>query len=110
MAFEQATIRVDKPKEFGELKSAVEQTFAADSAQSFLKKLSSRNIRIRDWDSVLSAGVIDAIAGAKQGTAGSLYQVLTVSDQAQMREFYLSKIEEVEPQLRAKFNKLYRYY
>ncbi len=40
----------------------------------------------------------------------SLYQALTVSDQAQMREFYLSKIEEIEPTLRHKFRKLYQYY
>jgi hypothetical protein len=34
---------------------------------------------------------------------------LPVSDQGQMREFYLSKIEEVEPALRVKFHKLYQY-
>jgi hypothetical protein len=35
---------------------------------------------------------------------------LTVSDQGQIRELYLSKIEEVDPALRARFGKLYRYY
>jgi hypothetical protein len=39
-----------------------------------------------------------------------LYQALTVSDQAQLREFYLSRIEEVAPALRTKFQQLYRYY
>jgi hypothetical protein len=48
--------------------------------------------------------------GDKAGTARSLYGSLPVSDQAQMREFYLSKIEEVDPALRAKFHKLYQYY
>ncbi len=46
---------------------------------------------------------------AKLG-AQKLYQALTVSDQAQMREFYLSRVEEVEPGLRTKFQQLYRYY
>jgi len=32
-----------------------------------------------------------------------LYSSLPVSDQAQVREFYLSKIEEVDPALRRSF-------
>jgi hypothetical protein len=40
--------------------------------------------------------------------AQSLYPALTVSDQTQLREFYLSKVEEVEPGLR--FQQLYRDY
>ncbi len=39
-----------------------------------------------------------------------LYEALTVSDQAQMREFYLTTLEEVDLPLREKFSKLYRYY
>ena len=46
---------------------------------------------------------------AKSG-AQKLYQALTVSDQAQMREFYLSRVEEVDSALRTKFQQLYRYY
>jgi hypothetical protein len=110
MGFEQATIKIEKEREFGDLKSALEQTFAADRVLKYLKALDSRKIRIRNLDSVLAANLIDAITGAKAGMARSLYENLTVSDQAQMREFYLSKIEEVEPALRAKFSKLYQYY
>jgi hypothetical protein len=110
MAFEQATIKVEKEREFGELKSALEQVFAPDRVTKYLKKLDSRGIRIRDFDRVLAANVIDDVGGAKPGTAKGLYQALTVSDQAQMRELYLFKIEEVEPALRAKFSKLYQYY
>jgi hypothetical protein len=110
MGFEQATIKVEKEREFGDLKAALAQTFSADRVGKYLKALDSRSIRIRSLDAVLAADVIDAITGAKAGSARSLYEALTVSDQAQMREFYLSKIEEVEPALRAKFNKLYQYY
>jgi hypothetical protein len=109
MAFEQATIKVEKAREFAELKAALAQVFAADRITDYLKKLSSQNIRIRDWDAVLAAGTIDAISGGSEA-ARTLYRALTLSDQAQMREFYLSKIEEVEPALRAKFSKLYQYY
>ena len=110
MAFEQAAIRIDREREFGELKAALEQVFAADRIVQYLKKLDSRRIRVRDWDMALAADAIDVVVGAQRGTARSLYQALTVSDQAQMREFYLSRIEEVEPALRARFSKLYQYY
>ncbi len=110
MAFEQATIKVEKEREFGQLKSALDQVFSADRVTKYLKKLDSRNIRIRDFDLVLASNVVDDVSGSKSGTARALYQAITVSDQAQMREFYLSKIEEVEPELRAKFSKLYQYY
>jgi hypothetical protein len=39
-----------------------------------------------------------------------LYAALPVSDQAQMKEFYLSRVEEVDSALRTKFQKLYQYY
>jgi len=39
-----------------------------------------------------------------------LYQSLTLSDQAQIREFYLSRLEGVAVALRHKFKKLYQYY
>src|SRR5882757_5136871 len=110
MKFVQATIKVENEQGFGELKAAIEQVFTADRITKYLKKLSSQNIRIRDWDAILAAGTIDVIAETKLGAARSIYEALTVSDQGQIREFYLSKIEEVEPTLRARFSKLYRYY
>jgi hypothetical protein len=39
-----------------------------------------------------------------------LYLALTVSDQAQIREFYLTALEAVDLGLREKFSKVYRYY
>ncbi|MFY9559721.1 MAG: hypothetical protein WAQ52_05750 [Terriglobales bacterium] len=110
MVFEQATIKIENERSFGELKSALDQIFAPDLIAKYLKKLSGQNIRIRDWDAILAAGSIDVIAGSRLGAARALYQSLTVSDQAQMRELYLSKIEQVDQALRARFSKLYRYY
>ena len=110
MIFEQGTIKVEKEREFGDLKAAMEKAFAADRVAKYLKELDSRKIRIRDLNAVFTAGAIDRAAGDGAGTARTLYQALPVSDQAQMREFYLSKIEEVDPALRAKFHKLYQYY
>ena len=110
MAFEQATIRIENERAFGELRVALDRAFAADRITKFLKKLSSQGVRIRDLDSILAAGTLDSLSGARSGATRTLYQALTVSDQAQLRELYLSKIEEVAPELRTKFNKLFRYY
>ncbi len=110
MIFEPGVIKVEKEREFGDLKAAIEKVFAADHVTKYLKTLSSHKIRVRNLDAVFSADVIDRASGDKTGTARSLYSSLPVSDQAQMREFYLSKIEEVDSALRAKFHKLYQYY
>ncbi len=109
MAFEQATIKVEKEKEFGELKAAISRAFAPESVEKFLKKMASTGLRIRDFDSVLAKRVLEQV-GALSGSAKDLYAALTLTDQAQMKEFYLSKIEEASPELRAKYQKLYQYY
>jgi hypothetical protein len=109
VAFEQAAIKVEKEKEFGELKAAINRAFASESIQKYLKQVASAGIRIRDFDLVLAKGILEKVAGSEQ-PAKNLYAALTLTDQAQMKEFYLSKIEEVAPELRAKFHKLYQYY
>jgi hypothetical protein len=113
MSFEQAALKVEKEAEFEELKGAIIRAFAPDKVERFLKQVRSNSLRVRDLDGVLSKKVVEKgdDALAKSGkTAQELYQALTLSDQAQMREFYLSKLEEVSPELRAKFSKLYQYY
>lgn len=110
MGFEQAAIKVEKEAEFEELKSAIERAFQPKSVEQFLKRLSRANLRVRDWHAVLAKSVLektDSLSGKK---ALQLYQALSLSDQAQMREFYLFRVEEVDPELRTKFHKLYQYY
>jgi hypothetical protein len=107
MAFEQAAIKVEKAQEYARLQAAIEQVFLPDKVERFLKQMDSKGIRIRDFDGVLARRVLD---GETAQNSLQLYQVLTVSDQAQMREFYLSKLETVEQSLRHKFKKLYQYY
>jgi hypothetical protein len=109
VSFEQATIKVEKAEEFARLQAAVQQAFLPQSVESFLKSLDRKSIRIRDFEGVLAGRVLEEV-GKSDVKSWALYQALTVSDQAQMREFYLSKLEEVETPLRHKFKKLYRYY
>jgi len=111
MTFEQAAIKIAKEKEFAELKGGLVRIFAPDRVQQFLKSLKGKGIRVRDFDLVLTSGVLERLDDGFASAGGrKLYEVLPTSDQAQIREFYLSKIEEVDPSLRAKFQKLYRYY
>ena len=110
MSFEQAAIKVEKAEEFARLQAAVEQAFRAEKAEKFLKQLDRKGIRVRDFDAVLAKRVLEGIVGESGLNAQHLYQLLPVSDQAQMREFYLSKLEGVDVALRHKFKKLYQYY
>ena len=108
--FEQGALKVEKEPEFNDLKAAIEKAFSAERVKEYLKQLDSRSIRIRSLDAVFAADVIDRATGAKAGAAKSLHGSLPVSDQAQIRELYLSKVEQVDSALRAKFHKLYQYY
>jgi len=110
MPFEQAAIKIEKVGEFGQLQDAVEEVFSPEKVRRFLKSLHRGKIRIRDFDAVLVTKTLEAITGRTDFSARRLYNSLTLSDQAQMREFYLSKLETVETALRHKFKKLFQYY
>ena len=110
MSFEQATIKVDKAEEFGQLQRAIEEAFSPEKVKRFLKGLQRAKIQIRDFDAVVVTMALEAATGRADFRARKLYGSLTLSDQAQIREFYLSKLETVDIALRHKFKKLYQYY
>jgi hypothetical protein len=106
--FEKAEIGIEKEKEFGELRAGIERAFSPASVERFLKEVQREGVRIRDFDLILVRGVLER---AQKGLAAAkLYAALPVSDQAQIREFYLSQLENVPPQTRQKFQKVYQYY
>ena len=107
--FQQAAIKVEKAEEFARLQAAVEQVFLPERAERFLKQLDRKGIRVRDFDAILAQQVLESV-GESGLNARKLYESLSLSDQAQMREFYLSKLETVDQALRHKFKKLYQYY
>ena len=110
VGFEQAAIRIEKAEEFGQLRRVIENALSPEMVQGFLKRLRRSKIRIRDLDAILSSRMLEVAAGRADLNARQLYQALSLSDQAQMREFYLSKLETVDTELRHKFKKLYQYY
>ena len=111
-SFQQAAIKVEKEREFNQLRAAIEQALLPEAAERFLKLLDRANIRIRDFDGILAARALEQAVKPVESPTGAwkLYQALTVSDQGQIREFYLSRIEEINADLRHKFKKLYQYY
>src|ERR1700720_4181931 len=111
VSFEPTVIRVEREKEFEELRGAIDRALGSERVEKFLKRVRRGGARIRDLEIILARGVFEKIDDTlpRQG-AQKLYQALTVSDQAQMREFSLSKVEEVDSALRTRFQKLYRYY
>jgi hypothetical protein len=113
MPFQQAGIRVEKLDEFEQLQSALMRVFAPGDVVRFLRLLQRKNVPIRDFYRVLREKLLeqsDAQLARSGKSAQQLYDALAVSDQAQMREFYLTALEAVDQPLREKFNKLYRYY
>jgi phenylacetate-coenzyme A ligase PaaK-like adenylate-forming protein len=113
VSFEQATIRVEREQQFATLQAAIRRVFAAESVEKFLGKVRGEGLRIRDFDHVLKARLLETVDAElrSSGTTGEqLYQALSVTDQGQMREFYLTQIEGVAQPLRHKFSNIYQYY
>ena len=109
VSFQQAAIKIEQTQEFARLQAAIEQVFAPERAERFLKQLDRKGIRVREFDGVLAQRVLEGFSEPGLN-AQQLYQSLPVSDQGQMRELYLSKLEGVAVALRHKFKKLYQYY
>jgi hypothetical protein len=102
-------IKVENEKDFGELTGAIERVFRPEKVEAFLKQVKSKGARIRDFEKILAGGVIEKVDGSAT-KARPLYEGLSQSDQAQVRELYLSKLEDVSVDLRDKFKRLYQYY
>ncbi|HEY2391592.1 MAG TPA: hypothetical protein VGK22_10500 [Candidatus Angelobacter sp.] len=112
MAYQQAQIAVTKTAEFEQLQSALERVFTSAALNKFYGKLQSNSLQVREFEKIVGLGILEAVDGtlAKSGTtARKLYESLTVSDQALMREFYLERIEKVDLKVRQKYQKIYRY-
>ena len=111
--YQQAGIEIQNKEPYAELQSAMSRAFAPGAVQKLLQKLENTGVPIRNFDAVLERRIIervDLVLEKSGKTAAALYAALTVSDQAQIREFYLTALEAVDLGLREKFSKVYRYY
>ena len=101
--YEKPVMPVEDPQVFNKVKAAIESSFSSSRAAEFFKSLSRASLRVRDFESVLEQGLLGA-------STASEYHRLGNGDQGQIREFYLASLEQVAPELREKFFKLYAYY
>ena len=113
MAYEQVQIPVQKTEAFEQLKSALQRIFSSTALEKFYRRLESKAVSAREFEKIAGLGLIeeaDAGLAASGKTGKQLYGALALSDRALMREFYLEQIEKVDPKLRLKYQKVYRYY
>ena len=109
MQFAQAQIEVQNQQVLDELKRAVENALVARTDE-FLQLVKRFGLHVREFEKVLKEHVFEQLPGAKQArTSEDLYSELRASDQGLIREFYLTRIEEIPVELRTKYSKLFRY-
>ena len=104
MAYQQAGIAVENEQAFGSVKAAIDAVFTPQAVSRFLSRLGKRKLRVREFEAILAQGAFES------PQAAASYAGLSASDQGQIREYYLAKLEQVEPSVREKFLKLYAYY
>ena len=111
--FRQAQIRIEREAEFRQLRAALERVLAHDVVKDFLKQLRRKGLRVRQLEMILAGGLVEQLdpeLARSATTARALYEALTLSDQAQMREFYLTRVEQVDVALRARFHAQFETY
>jgi len=109
MQFAQAPIVVQNRAVVDELQRVIVGALTG-RPDEFLHLVKRFGLRIRQFEEVLRERVFDQLAGvAPSRPSEQLYAELGASDQGVIREFYLTKIEEVPVELRTKYLKLYRY-
>jgi hypothetical protein len=111
--FQQAELPVKDAQRFEELRGRIERVFASDVIEKFLSKLQSKRLRARQFEEILDRGLLDQFDpqfGNLGTTAQQMFTSLPLSDQGQIREFYLTRVEQVDWELRNRFHKVYQYY
>jgi hypothetical protein len=101
--FQQPVLPIIDPETFNKVRGAIESAFSAGHVAEFLRSLERSKLRIRDFEDILGKGKLGASTSAE-------YSKLSDGDQGQIRELYLASLEQVAPELREEFFKLYAYY
>ena len=106
--FEQAAIAVTDEQGYAKLHALIDAAFDARDVEVFLNRVRKAKLRVRDYEEILGRGLLGK--GLLGAAAKAKYKGLGNADQGQIREFYLASLEQVAPDVREKFFKLYAYY
>ena len=109
MAFEQATIPVQNAEAFGQMKGLIEKAVSPANAPKLLKEIVGAGLTVWKLELMLPKSLLEKAAGMPMGQSAKWYSELSLSDQGQIREFYLTRIEQVDGPVRDKYKKAYRY-
>lgn len=101
--FQQAAIPVQDEPTFAVVRQALDQAFAPAAVSGFLRKVAGARLRVRQFEAVLAAGYLGP-------QAQKSYAALGDADRGQIREQYLRRVEQVAPDVRQKYFKLYASY
>jgi hypothetical protein len=101
--FEQAIIAVRDEQGYAKLHSLIDSAFDPRDVEVFLNRVKKGGLRVRDYEGVLSRGLLGK-------EAIRVYAALPVSDQGLTRERYLRLVEAVPLELRERYLKVYAYY
>ena len=101
--FEQTAIAVRDEQGYQKLHALIDAAFDGRDVEVFLNRVKKSRLRIRDYETILSRGLL-----SKEAVA--LYKALPVSDQGLTRERYLRLVEKVPEDLRQRYFKAYAYY
>jgi hypothetical protein len=101
--FNQVAIAVQDEQGFQKLHAMIDAAFDLRDVEVLLARVRRARLRIRDYEAVLTRGLLGKEAPA-------LYSALPTSDQALTRERYLRLVEKVPQDLRQRYLKVYAYY
>jgi hypothetical protein len=107
--YTQAPLEIANQPLVGQLKSAVENALVT-RRDEFLQLVKRFGLQVREFEQLLEQHVFEQLPGTQVNRpCEELYRELGPSDQGLIREFYLTKIEEIPVELRAKYLRLFRY-
>jgi hypothetical protein len=101
--FEQATIPIQDETTFAVVRQALDEAFLPARVSDFLRNVAGTKLRVRQFEAVLAHGFLGA-------QAQKSYAALGDADRGQIREQYLRRVEQVAPDVRQKFFRLYAGY
>ena len=101
--FVQTVLPIVDEARFSTIKASLESLFTSGNVKGFLGRVKRTGLRVRDFEGLLSRGLLGAGMAEVYGSLGD-------SDRGQVREAYLSLVEQVPQELRSKFLKVYAYY
>ena len=101
--FKQEAFPVQNEQGFLQLSAQIDSACATNRVDLFLSSVAAKKLRVRQFELILQKGLLG-------NDAEAIYNALPVSDQAMIREKYLSQVEKVPVELRQRFLKVYAYY